>query len=111
MPTLYEGREHEHDLGGGHSFTWLHNETGELVGLMEHHPKGPNAPPGARYCGGYVAWLPAAAQAGIPRDLAVHHQLMAGAPGDEASLTVWPSLACHRCTSHGFIRDGRWTDA
>lgn len=111
MPTTYEGREDEHDLGDGHSFAWLVNEAGQTVGLMEHHPKGPDASPGAKYCGGYVAWVPAEAQRGVPRPLTVRHQLVAGGPGDEASLTLSPSLQCRRCHSNGWIRDGRWVAA
>lgn len=58
MPTDYAGREDQYDLGEGHSFVWLENQAGQVIGLIEHHPKGPDATPGALYCGGYVAWVP-----------------------------------------------------
>ncbi|HEX3778419.1 MAG TPA: DUF6527 family protein [Pseudonocardiaceae bacterium] len=110
MPTTYEGREDQHDLGTGHSFVWLQNSAGQTVGLIEHHPKGPDALPGALYCGGYVAWVPEAEQA-VPTAWKANHHLVAGGPGDEEHLTLSPSLACRHCPSHGFIRDGRWVDA
>lgn len=34
------------------------------------------------------------------------HQLVSREP-----LTLSPSLACGACSSHGFIRDGRWINA
>lgn len=111
MPTNYPGREDEHDLGNGHSFSWLQGQTGQVVGLIEHHPKGPGARPGALYCGGYIAWVPEEAQQGVSRAWTSRHQLIAGGPGDEEHLTIAPSLACRTCPSHGFIRDGRWVDA
>lgn len=110
MATVYPGREDEFDLGDGHSFVWLGDREGNTIGLIEHHPKGPDARPGALYCGGYVAWVAAEAQA-VDRPYTARHQLLAGGPGDEQSLTVAPSLACRTCPSHGFIRDGRWIPA
>jgi hypothetical protein len=110
VPTSYPGREDEHDLGDGHSFVWLQNQAGQTIGLIEHHPKGPDATPGALYCGGYVAWVPEAEQQSTPAWTA-RHQLLAGCPGDEAALTIAPSLACRHCPSHGWIRDGRWQSA
>jgi hypothetical protein len=29
VTTIYEGREDEHDLGGGHSFSWLTDDEGQ----------------------------------------------------------------------------------
>lgn len=110
MTTSYPGREDQHDLGDGHSFVWLQNRAGQTIGLIEHHPKGPDARPGALYCGGYVAWVPEVEQQSTPTWTA-RHQLLAGGPGDEASLTIAPSLACRHCPSHGFIRGGRWIPA
>ena len=111
MPTTYSGREDEHDLGNGHSFVWLADGEGNTIGLIEHHPAAPGAPPGVRYCGGYVAWVSEEAQRGVHPAWTARHQLLAGGPGDEASLTLAPSLACRLCQSHGFIRSGRWDDA
>jgi hypothetical protein len=111
MPTSYPGREHEHDLGEGHSYTWLYSSTGQVIGLIEHHPKGPDARPEALYCGGYVAWAPDDAQPGVHPPWAAWHQLVAGGPGDEEHLTIAPSLACRTCPSHGWIRDGHWVPA
>jgi hypothetical protein len=111
VPTDYAGREGQHDLGEGHSFVWLGNSAGQVIGLIEHHPKGPDATPGALYCGGYVAWVPEDAQRGVHPPWVARHQLLAGGPGDEKHLTLAPSLACRHCPSHGFIRDGRWVSA
>lgn len=110
MPTPYPGRETEYDLGTGHSFVWLYAHDGDLVGLVEHHPKGPDATPGAMYCGGYVAWVN---KPGTPHGHAAwvaKHQLVAGGPGDEEHLTIAPSLLCRQCPSHGFIRNGQWEE-
>lgn len=104
MTTEYEGREDEHDLGSGHSFSWLYNSGGKLVGIIEHHPKGPNAAPGSLYCGGYVSW-------DTDSGMKSNHQLVAGEPGQEEHLTLSPSLLCRTCGDHGFIRDGRWVPA
>jgi hypothetical protein len=111
MPTSYSGREDHHDLGAGHSFVWILDRSGKAIGLMEHHPKGPDSTPGALYCGGYVCWTPADEQDVAAPWKASNHQLLAGCPGDEQHLTLAPSLACRNCPSHGFIRDGRWVDA
>jgi hypothetical protein len=111
MPTSYEGREDEHDLGDGHSFVWLQDGAGQTIGLIEHHPKAPDARPSALHCGGYVAWISEEAQRGVHPAWTARHQLLAGGPGDEASLTIAPSLACRHCPSHGFIRSGRWVAA
>lgn len=105
MPTPYTGREDEHDLGDGHSFAW-YSDTEGVFGLIEHHPPGPDAQPGALMCGGYIAW-----RQPVHGPAAVRHQLIAGGPGDEASLTIAPSLACRSCPSHGFIENGRWVSA
>lgn len=110
MPTSYPGREEEHDLGDGHSFRWLTDKDGNLFGLVEHHPPGPDARPGAQMCGGYVAWRQPAASAGA-MPYVLNHQLVAGGLGDEAALTLSPSLLCGYCPSHGWIRGGRWIPA
>ena len=100
MSTTYPGREDEHDLGDGFSFAWMTAANDEVVGLYEHHPVGPDG----KYCGGYIAWK----QPVNEPNTAVRHELVAGGPGDESSLTIAPSLLCRACGNHGFIRDGRW---
>lgn len=111
VSTSYPGREDHHDLGDGHSFIWICDRSGKAIGLMEHHMPGPDARPGAKYCGGYVCWTPADKQDVATPWRASNHQLLAGGPGDEQHLTLAPSLACRNCPSHGFIRDGKWTEA
>lgn len=108
MPTPYPGREDEHDLGDGHSFVWLVDHSFAVIGLVEHHPAGLGHPAGAVYCGGYVAWVEAAAQVGVTPPYVARHRLVAGGPDDPGALTVEPSLACRHCPSHGFVRGGRW---
>lgn len=104
MPTSYEGREDDHDLGGGRSFRWLVDEDGRRFGIIEHHPK-PDDPSGLR-CGGYVAWRN---PSGNPDDqtveahIVVRHRLVSEEP-----LTIEPSLLCRTCGHHGWVRDGRW---
>jgi hypothetical protein len=110
MPTTYLARDHEHDLGDGHSFVWTEQD-GRVVGLIEHHPPGPHATPTAKYCGGYIAWVAAPAVPGKRPEWVARHQLVAGGPGDETHLTITPSLACRHCPSHGWIRDGKWVPA
>jgi len=83
----------------GCSFIW-YTSKGEVIGLIEHHPKPGDDAPGM-YCGGYIAWV--AADGITPK-----HHLVSGIPGDEEHLTVSPSLLCRTCGHHGFIRDGRW---
>ena len=99
MTTTYEGREDEFDLGGGSSFRWL-SDHGQIVGLIEHHPKPEDGP--GYYCGGYVRW---------DAHEKAKHQLVSGGPGDEEHLTLSPSLLCRTCGNHGFIRDGKWVTA
>jgi hypothetical protein len=103
--TPYEHREDEFDLGGGCSFTWLTGR-GQIIGLIEHHPKPDQDAPGfdplGFYCGGYIRW---------DGSEKAKHQLISGAPGDEEHLTIAPSLLCRTCGNHGFIRDGRWVPA
>jgi hypothetical protein len=111
MTTTYDGREDEHDLGNGHSFVWIQDGASQTIGLIEHHPKGPDARPGALHCGGFIAWVPEEAQQGKQARWTARHQLVAGGPGDEEHLTISPSLACRTCPSHGFIQDGRWIEA
>ncbi len=106
MTTAYPEREHEFDLGDGHSFVWFYDSEG-LFGLIEHHPPGPDAPPGTPYCGGYIAWRSSSSRPpAFPK-----HQIIAGGEGDEEHLTIAPSLACRTCESHGWIRGGKWVDA
>lgn len=112
MTTTYPGREDHHDLGDGHSFTWLRDLTGKLIGLTEYHLPGPEALPGALYCGGYIAWGASDADAGkAPPWRLSGHTLERGGPGDAEHLTIAPSLACRHCPCHGWIRDGVWIDA
>jgi len=104
MPTEYAGRSEEHDLGDGHSFVWSIDEFGHVYGLIEHHPA---ADGGSPYCGGYIAWaVPQHWPTCVPR-----HELVRGGPGEEALVTISPSLACRTCGNHGFIRDGKWVTA
>lgn len=109
MSTDYPGREQEHDLGEQRSFLWLYGYDDDLIGLIEHHPPSPqDAANGSVYCGGYLAW-------NTPPD-GTHmklsgHTLVSGGPGDEASLTISPSVLCRRCGNHGWIQNGRWVNA
>jgi hypothetical protein len=110
MPTSYEGREDEHDLGDGHSFVWLRTSAGQTIGLIEHHPKGLDATPGALYCGGYIAWVTEEAQQGVHPAWTARHQLLAGGPGDEApapavrrDAAVRPAVPAPRGTTTGSV--------
>lgn len=108
MTTTYPGRENEFDLGDGHSFTWLIGPDGTCAGLIEHHPPGRDAiRPERSYCGGSVFWQKSTDNSWDD----AYHELRAGSPGDEAHLTVHPSLLCPACGRHGWIRDGVWENA
>jgi hypothetical protein len=115
MSTLYAGREDEIDLGEGHSYLWMHDgyfgpkvPEHKIIGLIEHHPHLIDADHPFGYCGGYVAWTPSSRKGGW---ITVRHELVSGSPGDEAHVTIAPSLNCPMCASHGFIRAGKWEDA
>lgn len=104
MPTPYEGREDDYDLGQGHSFVWMTDDGGgKVIGLIESH-----ALASGGYCHGYIAWVvPSRKGSAIkPR-----HELVSGCPGEEDKVTISPSLQCTQCSSHGWIQDGKWRDA
>lgn len=107
MPTTYPGRETQHDLGQGHSFTWLHNFDEELVGLVERHPTGDGSPDDTQYCGTQVAWVEVRTPTGGIAFEATH-ELVAGSPGDEQNLTVTPEVTCKYCPARGRIEGGKW---
>jgi hypothetical protein len=110
MPTTYPGRETQHDLGGGHSFTWLYNANAQLAGIVERHPKGQDAPDGAQYCGYYVAWTDLTTPTG-GLICAANCHLLAGAPGTETQLATFGDAECPQCGTRGHIEAGKWVSA
>jgi hypothetical protein len=38
------------------------------------------------------------------------HRLEAGGVGDEEHVTIRASIACHHCSIHGYVTDGKWSD-
>jgi hypothetical protein len=83
--------ETSYDLGDGHSWQKrLMDGTGEWVGIMERHAPGHG-----------------------PSFIAFKNYIWSGwdKSGDEATLTLSPSLLCMRCGDHGFIRNGKWVKA
>lgn len=85
------------DLGAGTEMTMQYNENHEPVGLIERH-----------VCNGVISGgsVPFAHE----RALAVPSSPVWTVQQVEP-LTLTPSIACHRCPHHGWIRDGRWVDA
>lgn len=70
-----------------------------LIGIHEHH----KSTKSGLWCGGYLRFenVPEAVEAGN-----ANHTLVSANP-----LTIQPSLGCRGCSSHGYIREGKWTDA
>lgn len=84
MTTGYPGRTGEHDLGGGHSFTWTE------YGITESHNYGPS--------GGWHGWDIILAGTGWQ---------VAGSPGNEGHLTIAVPLTCPLCGITFRIERGR----
>jgi hypothetical protein len=81
----------------------------EPYGLADRH----RHTSGDGFHGGYLAWRDPSGTG----EVKAQHMLI---NSDPAGLTVHPSLACafergdgegQPCTSHGWISEGRWTDA
>lgn len=87
----------QYELAHDRFFVWL-RDADDIFGIIEYHNGGT--------CGGWAAWK-------TPSDgnLTPGHRLEAGGPNDPNGLTLFPSLQCTRCSSHGYIRDGYWYDA
>lgn len=81
------------DLGHNHRalLTTLHTKPGYWGAIIEH------LTPEGEPCDGAISWNEADR---------VHWELISLHP-----LTVSPSLLCHRCKDHGFIREGKWIPA
>lgn len=125
-----------HDLGSGHSFTWLvadpathptedarllhwgddaapHGSPDHggdtLVGIIHWHPR-PDGQPGdldEGMCGGAVLFVRSTSPSEAQRPIWELHSL--------DPLHLEPSILCNAakggCGSHGWIRDGRWVPA
>lgn len=91
--------EAEHDLGNGTSAVWSITSDGTVVGLIERH----RGPDGDKHGGAVMLVL----GYGPTQTWTVE----AGTPGEWEGLTLSPSILCHQCGHHGWIRDGRWVDA
>lgn len=113
-----------HDLGEGHSFSWLWCRPSgagsdwdvaddgvfpdDVVGIIERHtpPPGavnPHTPDGSwpgGYCEGFVTF----------RNDRMHDGALWKVESWEP-LTITPSVHCTTCGAHGFITDGRWKPA
>lgn len=110
------------DAGGGH---WYHREfyipstdkiigypadadipdEAVFIGIHEHH-RSTNNP--ELWCGGYL-WFKNVDTAVMLEQQErgqARHTLVQQDP-----LTVEPSIGCRTCASHGFLREGRWSDA
>lgn len=92
IPTSNE----EMDLGHGHTFAPILDQTDRLVGWLHTHPdaRDPSAKPCQSFC---------AVRAGFGPDV---HEVVAAKP-----LTLSPSLKCRVCGVHGYVRDGKWEPA
>lgn len=83
------------DLGHGVSYSWVSNQSGKRIGIIEWHVC--QDPDGELSGGGVYFEMPGDG----PR-----WQLESQDP-----LTISPSVLCVRCGLHGFIKDGRWLPA
>jgi len=79
------------DVGDGHSVDLVFDDTGEnIVGIVDYHI---NHNDGVTDCGGFIHIAP-----GLWRVYS------------KDPLTVFPSINCTRCCSHGTIFMGEWVD-
>lgn len=76
-----------------------------LIGIHEYHRS--EDPDKDEWCGGYVHFLnvPEALLADERYGTESLHDLVKASP-----LTISPSLQCRQCPSHGYIREGVWSD-
>jgi hypothetical protein len=85
------------NLGDDHYYTKGVDKAGNWIAIHEWHKT-----PEGRWCVGYVPfdvdteW----------RTKGPHWEVVSLEP-----LTLSPTLLCTACTSHGFIREGRWVAA
>jgi len=106
-----------HDLGSGHSYTlsygrpadWPNDGSffaqdevdGDLLGILEYHPK----PDGGEHCAGFVPFAGYGDHGDRPQ-----WQVLSLDP-----LHLEPSILCSPdkggCGNHGWIRDGMWVEA
>ena len=76
-----------------------HPDEGRVAGMEVFHLRADGV-----WCGGYVAEAgPLAEQMGIRPS---GHRIVSLAP-----LDIEPSLACGKCESHGWVRNGNWVEA
>lgn len=98
--TGKESPEANIDLGYGVIIEFfVVDDNGERVGLVETHPA--SMQPSGR-CSGSVRFDTPAAHAAYTTP-GPFWQVVSLDP-----LTLSPSLLCHACGNHGFIRDGKW---
>lgn len=96
MTEVREGPDEDAtSLGEGHAYKFFQDASGQRIGLFEWH----RTPEGTWCCGG--VYFEGADE---------RHQSQWKVETWEP-LTLSPSLLCGNCTSHGFIRDGKWVEA
>lgn len=101
LPPYFQERETV-DLGEGRYASFITDENGTKIGLLEWHDcaavRSDYLTAGSIFFDIPEAW--------------VHRQ--AGAKWKLVSLDplhLEPSIACQNCANHGFIRNGKWEDA
>lgn len=88
----------EYDLGNGTVAVWSINKQGRVVGLIERHN-----------CNGRKSGGAVMLELGYgPTQI---WTIEAGEAGLWEGLTLSPSIQCHNCPHHGWIREGKWVDA
>lgn len=87
-------------IGSNHSLETYHNTGHELCGFIEWHYT-----PEGNLCGGSVS---VCAEHPNGRDGKTWHWSITGTL-EGRDLTLHPSLQCTSCPSHGWVRDGKWT--
>lgn len=93
MTTMTRADTEEIDLGAGHAFAPIHDQSDRLVGWLHTHPDARDA--SARSCQSFCAM-----RAGFGPDT---HVVVQAEP-----LTLSPSLKCRICGAHGHVKNGQW---
>ena len=107
------GELHDLDLGDGHWLDWLVAAADDdtRVGAIITNTTDKTE---SGLCFGSVDWAPTTWAREHPEKLSDHERnrsrwTLHGATDEH--LTISPSVLCHECGDHGFIRDGKWIRA
>lgn len=86
-------------IGEGHRILYA-DYKGEVAGINEYHLKADST-----WCSGWIVFK------GSAWDKEFSTPITNWDVVQREPLTLSPSILCHTCGSHGYIRDGRWVPA